>query len=72
MSIDRGRCADVEVRGLWSQHPARDPQRLLVDAIDSDRTVGAARFKQDIDRATGERVESVVDDDRRTNGILTC
>ena len=68
-SIDRRIRRDRHRGRWWLQHPRRNPQVDPVVAPDSHRSIGSARTRDDLERATGQRVERVVNDDRQTMGI---
>jgi hypothetical protein len=73
-------CLDVERRfarqrhrgGGGLQHPRRDLQVERVDTAHRHRAVCVTRAADDLQRTPGERMERVVDDDRRTMGLMSA
>jgi hypothetical protein len=62
---------DHERRRILSQHPGRDLEVVRVDAADRHRAVSVARGRNDLEGATRQRMKRIVDDDRRTMGLLS-
>jgi len=68
--VERRVCRERDRSRLRSQHPRRDLQILRVDPADRHRAVGVSRVRDHLERATCEWMKRVVDDDRRTMGLL--
>ena len=79
---ERRECAergDVERRDrrqshgcyVGPEHPRGDLQIASIDSTNGHGTIVTSRPGDDVERLTGERMKPVVDDDRRTMGLVS-
>ena len=68
--VERRNDRKADRRSLRPQHPKRDLQIVRVDTAHRHCPIGVARAGDDLERATCQRMERIVDDDRRTVGLM--
>jgi hypothetical protein len=69
--VDERLHSDIKGRSLVLQHPFRDLQRSLIDD-DRYSAVSESSIAENVERAAGQRVKSVVNDDAQTYGVMIC